>query len=290
MAEKIRLFSVLASAFVLTVASCIAEEATLIQRAAPDTSPLSVSADTNRPSFWFPVGEQLRYRVYWGVIPVGEVQATSSWVLVQGRPLLALTCRVRSNHVLRWVYPVEDKVVTTVNPIGFLPVSFQVDFQEGSHIRHEVTTFDYVSGNAVWTATNKPKTRTFGIDPEVRDLLSFMYYMRKCDIHSGSNLNLRVLLDGKVRRMPVAIGDHEPVKVSGYGNVDCLRVTPALDFEKSNVGTNKMIAWVSADARHICTRVKGFIAIGSITAELIEVSGPDAELWSANRLKPKNGG
>jgi len=275
------MLAVLISAVALTAGNCLAGEPTLGKRINRVLTPLSIPAGTNRPTLWFPVGEQLRYRVSWGVIPVGEIQTTSAWVVVQGRSLLSLTCRTRSNHVLRWIYPVDDQEVAIVDPVGFLPVSFQVDMHEGSHIRHEFTTFNYVAGKAVWTTMDKTKTRTFSIDPELRDLLSFLYYMRKAEVHSDSHLNLRVLVNSKPQQMPVAIGGHETVKVPDHGNVDCLRVTPTLNFEGINGDTNKVTAWISADAQHVCTRVKGAVAIGSITAELIEWSGPGAEQWPA---------
>ncbi len=269
----------LLGAIALTVGNCAAEESIPVKWVAPATSPLPAPAAANTPPLWFSVGEQLRYRICWGVIPVGEIQATSSWVVVEGRNLLTIACRVRSNHVLRWVYPVEDNVVTTIDPIGFLPVSFQVDLKEGKHIRQEITTFDYVAGKAVWTAANKPKTKTCIIDPEVRDLLSLMYYMRKEGFCRGSNLTLRALVNSKVRNLPVTINGHETVKVPGHGNVDCLRLTPTIDFEVSFHKPNSIAVWISADTRGICTRARIDIPVGSITAELIELSGPGTEHW-----------
>ena len=270
----------------LAAGSCAAAESNQVQLVAPATSPLSAPAGTNTPHLWFSVGEQLRYRISWGVIPVGEIQTTSSWVVVQGQHVLAITCRARSNNVLRWLYPVEDKVVTTIDPIGFLPVTFQVDMKEGKHIRHEITTFDYVAGIAVWKATNKPKTKTCVIDPEVRDLLSLMYYLRKDGFGSRSNLTLRALVNGKVCKLPVTINGHETVKVPGHGNVDCLRLTPTIDFEVSFHKPNSIAVWISADTRGICTRASIDVPVGSITAELIELSGPGTVHWPTPAASP----
>ena len=270
----------------LAVGSCAAEDSTPVKSVAPATSPLSAPASTNTPPLWFSVGEQLRYRIYWGVIPVGEIQATSAWVVVQGRHVLAITCRARSNNALRWVYPVEDKVVATIDPIGFRPIAFQVDLNEGKHFRQEITTFDYVAGKAVWTAINKPKTQTCSIDPDARDLLSLMYYMRKDGFGSGSNQTLRVLVNGKVRNLLVTVNGHETVRVPGHGKVDCLRLTPAIDFDVSFHTPKSIAIWISADTRRICTRAKVQVPVGSITAELIELSGPGTEHWPKPATPP----
>ena len=277
----------LLSAIVQAACLCTAAESNSVGIFVPANAPLSVLADTNTPHLlWFPVGESLRYRLTWGIIPAAEIQATSSWVTVQGRRLVEITCQVRSARVLRWIYPVEDKIVVTIEPRDFLPVLFQVDMREGSHIRHEITTFDYDAGTAVWTAPSKQKTRTIAIDPGLRDLLSFMYYMRKDGLPGGTNLTLRVLVDSKDRTVPVVVGDCETVDVPGHGNVACLRIVPTIEFAVSFNKPDSIAAWISTDARHLCTRAKVSVPIGSLTAELIEVGGPDAAQWPTPALSP----
>ena len=284
---RLVIWAVLLSAGVQAACLCTAAESNSAGIFVPANAPLSVLADTNtQPALWFPVGESLRYRLTWGIIPAAEIQATSTWVTVQGRRLVEITCRVRSARVLRWIYPVEDKIVVILEPGSFLPTVFQVDMQEGSHIRHEVTTFDYAAGTAVWTAINKQKSRTIAIDPGLRDLLSFMYYMRKDGLPGGTNLTLRVLVDSKDRTVPVVAGDCETVEVPGLGNVECLRIVPTIEFAVSFNKPDSIVAWISTDARHICTRAKVAVPIGALTAELIEVGGPEAGEWPPSALSP----
>lgn len=241
---------------------------------------------TNAAPPWFPVGEQLRYRICWGVIPVGEIQSSLSWVEVPGRPLLAITYRARSNRVLRQLYPVEDDMVTTLDPATFLPVTFRMDMRQGSHFRHELTTFDYVAGKAVWKPLDRQKTREFVIDPETHDLLSLMYYVRKDGFHSHSNRTLRALADGKVRDMPVAVDGHEMVPVPGRGAVDCLRLVPTFNFEGFFVNSGGVTIWISDDARGICTRGRVSLPVGTISAELVEWSSPGAAHGPASGSSP----
>ena len=268
----------LLAGFTLTVGVCVAAEPEPTRSVRPIVAPapsLAVAADTNTPPLWFPVGEQLRFRIYWGAIPVGEIQSTSSWVEVKGQRLLEATYRARSNRVLRQIYPVDDVMVTTIDPVNFLPVCFRMDMKEGSHIRLETTTFDYAAGKAVWRATVKNKTREYAIDRETHDLLSLLYFLRKEGFQSGSNRIVRVLAERKVRDLTVVVGGHEIVKVPGLGAVDCLRLRPNIDFEGLFVSSGALTFCVSADARCICTRAKVSIPVGSITAELIEWTRPN---------------
>lgn len=218
---------------------------------------------------WVPIGEQLRYRITWGFVPVGEAQSTTSWVEEKGRRLLALTYRARSNSALRQIYPVDDTMVTLLEPAGFRPVVFRMDMKEGSHIRRETTTFDFAAGKAVWTAVGRNKTREIALDRDARDLLSLLYAVRQEGFTSGSNRTFRALINTKIRDVPVVVGGHEAVKIAGLGAVDCLRVSLALDFEGFFVGSGKAVFWSSTDARHLCMRARVSIPVGSITAELI---------------------
>jgi hypothetical protein len=244
--------------------------------AAPGTNaPAASAAPTNGPDFWFPVGEELRYSVSWGILPVGETSAATSWVQTNGQRRLLIAYRARSNRVLRQIYPVDDHMTSLVDPDGFRSVEFRMVMREGRHNRHEVTTFDYPGGKAVWAPVSGNKTRTFSIDADTHDLLALMFYARRDGFRSGSNRTFRALADGKVRDLPVDVDGIENVRVPGYGKVECLRLKPRLEFEGFFVSTGGITAWVSNDRHCICTRANVSIPVGSITVELEEVRRPD---------------
>ena len=54
------------------------------------------------------MGETLDYRIYWGVIPVGSSRVTTEWIEEDGRTLIAIRFRTKSNDVLSKIYPVDD--------------------------------------------------------------------------------------------------------------------------------------------------------------------------------------
>ena len=64
---------------------------------------------------WFPVGEKLTYKLYWGIIPVGSAEFDSRWVMHDGKPRLSLQLRARTNKVVKRLFPVDDRIESIVD-------------------------------------------------------------------------------------------------------------------------------------------------------------------------------
>ena len=93
--------------------------------------------DDPPPELWFPVGEAIDYEVFWGVFMVGEATAQAQWREQDGRRLLALTVDAQSNGIVEKLYPVKEHLETLLDPVTFLPISFEKESQEGRRYYHE---------------------------------------------------------------------------------------------------------------------------------------------------------
>ena len=53
------------------------------------------------------------------MVSVGTCRITTQWVEEDGRTLLAIRYRTRSNKVIAVIYPVDDKIESIVDPETF---------------------------------------------------------------------------------------------------------------------------------------------------------------------------
>ncbi len=228
---------------------------------------------------WFPVGETIRYRIHWGFIPVGTSEATTQWVEHEGRTLLAIRFRTWNHPVIATFYPVDDFLESLIDPETFLPVQFTKHLQEGSYHCHEVTTFDREEGMARWVSKLSGEERTYEIEPDTRDLISFMYNMRRKRLEPGTKKDFQVMADEKIYDLHVRAADIEKIKLPHYGKVRSLRIEPQAAFEGLFVRKGKMTLWVSRDERRLLTKVSAKIPVASIHLKLESVRGPGDDRW-----------
>jgi hypothetical protein len=158
------------------------------------TNRLVLSVPTD---FWLQAGEDLRYRIYWGRIPVGTTRVWCEWTAEEGRRLLAVRYRTLSNKIVATLYPVDDTIEALIDPATFTSVRFTKNLSEGRHRYHEVTTFDYTNLVAHWESKISRKTKTLPLKADTRDLVAFMYLLRSRPFHSGEVIEQRVMADDK---------------------------------------------------------------------------------------------
>ena len=230
----------------------------------------------------FPVGEKLTYSIYWGWIAVGKSVATTEWVWEEDAWRLRIRFRTRSNGVLSSVYPVDDLVETLVDPVTLRPLIFHMDLQEGRHQRLETTVFDWNTLQAHYTKKHDDKedeVKTYEIKPDTRDIVSFMYFLRKTSFEPDSTYEFEVMSDEKLYDLTVNTRDVDRIKLDTYGKVPSLRMDPEAQFQGVFVRKGKMRVWLSTGERQILTKLFLDTPFANVRLLLKSVEGPDAETW-----------
>lgn len=224
-------------------------------------------------NLWFPVGEKLVYRLYWGIIPVGTAEFTTQWLGQDEDKLLVLRGVARTTSIVAKIYPVEDFLESTVDPKTFLPVRYVQRLKEGRHFRNDETIFDHNSGRAYWISHKDGTRNEIEIDADTRDALSLVYWMRAKGFKKGQKERFRVLVDEKLYELYVTGLEYQDVEVPGMGAVRCLLVEPKARFGQIFARKGRVHLWFSDDDRHICAKMRGVVPLASVKAILMAIEG-----------------
>lgn len=246
---------------------------------------MSVSADNRPPPpqgqpFWFPVGEELTYRISWGWIPVGVTKVTTKWKWDGSRYVLVIRYRTKTNAFVQKLYPVDDTIEAVIDPDTFHSVRFYKKLNRGSERCEEEVLFDYVALTAHWKSYCTGENRRISITTNTRDLVSFMYSGRRDTFQPNTNYLYDILADGKHWSVNVQTRDIETVKLPNYGKIECIRLQPEAGFQGIFGLSGDIEMWVSTDDRSVCTLIKGDVPVASIKAKLCRVTGPGNDDWT----------
>ena len=238
------------------------------------------------PELWFPVGEVLEYSVHWGVFFVARSVATTEWVEHEGRRLIRIRFETRSRGILNRLYPVDDYIESLIDPEGFLPVRFIKRLNEGSYSTDETTHFDWEAMEAHWSRMRRGELqeKTYALEPDTRDLVSFMYYMRSVPMEEGHSGAYRVIADEKIYDLQVDAPRTERIDLEKYGKVSSLFIHPRAQFEGLFVRKGEMQMWVSLDPRRVMTQLAVKVPVASVRIVLKEVRGPGNDAWILNPI------
>ena len=183
----------------------------------------------SRPTFWFPVGEILTYRLYWGIIPVGTAEFKTEWVRYEERDVVRLLATAKTGPIVSALFPVDDAIETLVEPSAFMPLVYTQKLSEGRHVRHDVIRFDHKAGVAYCQSRLTGEQRVLHIDADSRDVLSLAYWMRGKGLNVGEKRAFRVLVDDKIYDLDITGVAQETLDVNGK-QVKCLHVEPKARF------------------------------------------------------------
>jgi hypothetical protein len=228
---------------------------------------------------WFPVGEEIQYTILWGKIPAAVSTASTEWVEHEGRVVLAIRFRTKSNRVVGSIYPVDDFIESLVDPHTFLPIQFTKRLSEGRYRCDETTVFDHERRKATYTNNQKKTSKEYAIDPDTRDLVSFMYSMRTVDLEVGSEQKFRVMADEKMYDLTLKTEKEQVIKLPNYGKVESVQIEPSASFQGLFVRKGKMTVWVSGDERKVITKASIKVPVAHVNLVLDKVSGPGDDEW-----------
>jgi len=242
----------------------------------------SVPAGGSR-DYGYPIGERLAYRLYWGIIPVGNAWLSSDWEEEDGKVYIVLRAIVRTGPIVDRIYPVDDYVETVVDPSDFLPVQYTQRMNEGRDRRHGTTVFDHGRRRAHWSSPMNGSTGVIHIAEDSREVLSLFYEMRATGMEVGETVKRRAVVGSKLYEVETTALARDRVWVPGFGRVRCIKVEPKAKFGQIFLRRGRIQMWFSADERKVPVKMTGQIPLVSVKAILTGVSGPGDDRWVRER-------
>jgi hypothetical protein len=249
------------------------------------TSARAEEPPPNPFNLWFHVGEEMQYDIHWGVVPVGRTRITTKWIVHGDKPVIQIRILTRTRNVMDTIYPVDDFIESLVDPETFLPVRFIKRLKEGRYRADETTVFDFEKRKAYWSSKTNGRKKEFDIEPDTRDVVTFMYYMRRQSFEPGQTNQFQVMADEKLYDLIVTASKKVDLKLDSYGKVPSIQVTPTAAFEGIFVRSGEVTMWVSDDERRICTRIMAEVPVANVRLNLIDVDGPGDDFWVTTRTE-----
>jgi uncharacterized protein DUF3108 len=220
----------------------------------------------------FSVGERLSYDLTWLNMRAGmatmSVQEQESY---EGRPQIRLNFVARSSSVVTKLYPVDNRVASTVDVESFLPRHMTFARREGKRSNDFDYTFRH--GEGLVTAVKDGKPAELPIPMDAQDAISCLYYVRKAlPMVPGASLTMNVHHDNKNYKLEVRVEALEMLKGS-WGKRQTARVLVIMPFQGIFLNEGNIRVWFSTDNRRVPVRMKAKVIVGSIIADLTEGYG-----------------
>lgn len=228
---------------------------------------------------WFHVGEELEYRIYWGFIPVGFSKIVTAWDEKNGKTVISVRYRAKTNSLFDRIYPVNDRMETIIDPETFLPVSYTKHIVRDNAFCSEIVAFDHEAGMAEWKSFCSGRSTNFNIRADTRDLVSHMYFLRKNNYKPGMVFSNDVVVVASVAPVEFRLLDMEDIDLPEYGEIKSIKVEPRAELGDILIKEGFVTGWVSTDPRGLCTKMTIKAPLGHATIILKEVKGPGYDFW-----------
>ncbi|MBK1440933.1 DUF3108 domain-containing protein [Parapedobacter sp. ISTM3] len=220
----------------------------------------------------FKAGEELRYRLRYGVISAatGTLTVEDSKIKFSSPHSFHLSARGRTSNAFSIFYTVDNRYDSYIDSRTFLPHYYTENIREGNYRRTDIVRFDHrnrtVQGNK---GTFKSESaQTF-------DLLSAYYFSRNLDLSNvkpGQSFTMTYFLNDEIATLGIEYVGIESVKTP-LGTLECLKFSPEITPGRIFRKDSRLYLWVTNDGNRIPVKAQVEILIGSVTLELSEATG-----------------
>jgi uncharacterized protein DUF3108 len=211
-------------------------------------------------------GESLKFAVNYGFINAGAAYLEVSDVKeYHGRAVLNLVARAESNRFFSGIYKVRNRIESVWDSAGHYSLRYAESRREGKHRAQNEILFDYANQEARYQ-----DGATFPIPPEVQDALSSFYYTRTQALPLGGSVYFDYHASRKSVPLEVKVLGREEVETPA-GKFNCVVIEPILKAGGIFKNSGRLVIWLTDDNRRMPVLMKSKVAVGSISAALVQV-------------------
>ncbi|WP_447951036.1 DUF3108 domain-containing protein [Chryseobacterium koreense] len=215
-------------------------------------------------------GEELNYRIHYGILNAGTASLTTLQTTYKGQPHFYVKGYGRSTGAVRAFFKVEDIYESYININTGLPSFYVRNVREGGYTQHLETVFNHSNQTLTLTDKETNTTRNLNSVKGVQDMLSAFYYLRSLDsldLKIGSVKKLNVWIDNELFPFQLRVAGVENVKTK-FGHISCLKIVPQVISGRVFKDKEGVTLWVTNDRNYVPVLVQAQLAVGSLKASI----------------------
>lgn len=215
-------------------------------------------------------GEQLTYRIHYGILNAGSATLTTLKTNFQGQPHFYVKGVGKSTGAVRAFFKVDDVYESFINLKTGLPSYYVRNVKEGGYTQHLQTVFNHSNQTLILTDKEKPNEapKVLKSVKDIQDMLSAFYYLRSQNsLPVGTTKNLSIWIDDELFPFQLKIAGEEVINTK-YGKINCLKVIPLVKSGRVFKAKEGVTLWVSNDKNYVPISIKAELAVGSLKADL----------------------
>jgi len=247
----------------------------------------------------FNVPEKFIYDLTWTGIKAG----TASLELINDRNKIKIISTAKSARWVSVFYTVDDRAESTLiknennppesphSPLwkrgaegdfkggkgGFSgeslsigkPVNYRLKIREGRHRKDKEVIFDLSNSKATYINHLENEKKEFDVPAFVFDPISSFYYLRTLRLVVGESVYVTIFDSKKVWNVEVQVLRREKVTLP-IGTFDTIVIKPLMKSEGIFYRKGDIYIWLTDDIKHIPVKLQTKVAVGHITATLIQ--------------------
>jgi hypothetical protein len=223
------------------------------------------------PSVFSP-GEQASYRVQYLGLTAGSAQVTVGAPMRQwGKDVWPIVSIARSEAVAG-VWPVKDKYVTYWDFNNQRVLGSDM-MEDQNHQRRRVRVKLNDDGKSATVVRQKegeaPSEKQHDVLEGALDVAGATFALRNLPLEVGREYAYPVFTGSKSFLMKARVEARESVSTR-QGKQDAFRLRVYTEFSGNLASKRDLVAWLTADARHLPVRLEAELALGSLVAELTD--------------------
>lgn len=218
----------------------------------------------------FNIPEKFIYDLRWMGINAGK----ASLEIVDNEKSFKIISTARSADWVSVFYTVDDRIESILyknfafSTIG-QPESYKVKIREGKHRREKEVIFNHKANKVKYIDYLNKKNKEYDIPNFIFDPLSSFYYIRTLDLNVGESVFVTIFDSRKVWNVEVLILRKEKL-VLPIGTFNTIVIKPLMKSEGIFYRKGDIYIWLTDDIKRIPVKLQTEVAVGHITATLID--------------------
>ncbi|MDB4835158.1 DUF3108 domain-containing protein [Cyclobacteriaceae bacterium] len=230
-------------------------------------------------SIAFKKGEELTYRIHYGLFTAGEatLSVDKSLKSKSGKQLYNLNVKGKTTGTFAAIIKINDHWQSLVDTATLLPLQSFREIQEAKYYLKETVDFNKPLKAKVKTEKKdkSTKTKNFEVPLQVHDMVSGYYYLRSVNYNNleiGKTVAVKAFFEDKLYDFKVKYEGKETIKTK-LGKIKAIKLSPVMPNNSLFDGKDAIHIWLSDDINKIPLKIKAKMFVGAVEIEIKSQKG-----------------